>query len=78
MTIASERRARERPAPKRRLLKFVLGGVLLAVIFVFGLALGRATAEAPQPGGTQTLERTIQPSTLPPVTRTVTVSTSSP
>ena len=78
MTIARERRARERSSPRRGILKGVLAAILLTAVFVFGIALGRATAEAPKPGGTQTFDRTLQPGTLPPVTRTVTVSTVSP
>jgi hypothetical protein len=56
----------------------VLALVVLAAVFVAGVALGRAVEGAPRPGGTQTLVRTLEPDTLPPVTRTVTVSTGSP
>jgi hypothetical protein len=72
-----ERRARrdERRARRRRIVRVVgltLGAVLL---FVIGLSLGRAIEDAPQPGGEQTIVRTLTPGTLPPVTRTVTVTT---
>jgi hypothetical protein len=54
-----------------RIVLAVLGGALL---FLAGLSLGRAFEDAPAPGGSQTLVRTLTPGTLPPVTRTVTVS----
>jgi hypothetical protein len=44
-------------------------------MFFLGVALGIAVAETPSPGGTQTLVRTLEPETLPPVTRTVTITT---
>ena len=52
--------------------------VLLGVVFWIGLAVGRALEQAPRPGGTQTLVRTLQPGTLAPPTRTVTVTTATP
>jgi hypothetical protein len=51
---------------------------MAVVVFWVGVALGRALEEAPRPGGTQTLIRTLEPETLPAVTRTVTVTTSTP
>lgn len=78
MTLARERLRRERRKPRAPVVRAVLGFVVLAAVFVAGLALGRAIEEAPRPGGTQSLVRTLEPDTLPPVTRTVTVSTSSP
>jgi hypothetical protein len=51
--------------------------VFAAVVFFLGVALGIAVAETPPPGGTQTFVRTLEPETLPPVTRTVTVTTAS-
>ena len=56
----------------------VLAGALLlaaAGIFVIGVGLGRALAEAPEPGRLETRIRTLVPGTLEPVTRTVTVTT---
>ena len=50
----------------------LVGAVLL---FVIGLSIGRAVEDAPKPGGEQTIVRTLTPGTLPPVTRTVTVTT---
>jgi hypothetical protein len=59
-------------------LAWVLGLVLLAVVFFAGLAIGRAVEQAPRPGGTQTIVRTLDPLTVRPAERTVTVTTSSP
>ena len=67
-----------RRPPRRRsrspLLRPVLAIVAIAVTFLVGLALGRALEEGPSPGGTQTNVRTLQPRSLPPATRTVTVT----
>jgi hypothetical protein len=77
-----ERRARIRREEKRarkRRIAVIAGSVLLAALaFFIGIAVGRAVEEAPQPGGTQTSVRTLTPATLPPVSRTVTVTTGAP
>jgi len=45
------------------------------VVFAVGLALGRALGDNPQPGGQQTLIRTLRPLPLAPAAReTVTVT----
>jgi hypothetical protein len=49
--------------------------LVLVVVFVAGLAIGKALEQAPQPGGTQTRVRTIAPETVPPAERTVTITT---
>lgn len=77
-----ERRARirrdERRARRRR-ASWVGGSILVAALAFFaGIAVGRAVEEAPEPGGTQTSVRTLTPATLPPVSRTVTVTTGAP
>ena len=76
--VVSERRARkrheERRARRRRAIALAAGSGGAAVVFFAGLALGRALEGAPEPGGSQTLVRTVAPGTLPPVTRTVTVT----
>lgn len=67
-----ERARRERRRVRRRRAGLVLGGLAVAVIVFFaGLALGRALEEGPEPAAPQTLVRTLEPGTLPPVTRTV-------
>jgi hypothetical protein len=74
-----ERRTRERRAARRarrRRAAALVGGLILgAALFFFGLALGRALEQAPEPGGTQTGVRTLVPGTAPPATETVTVTT---
>jgi hypothetical protein len=72
----TRRRARERRSARRR-RGVVWGARIAALLFAFlvGLAVGRAVEQAPRPGGSQTLVRTLQPTTLtPPETVTVTVS----
>jgi hypothetical protein len=39
-----------------------------------GIAIGQALEDGPDPGGTQTNVRTLQPQPLPPAARTVTVT----
>jgi hypothetical protein len=51
----------------------VVAGLIVA--FAVGIALGEALHDNPQPGGTQTLVRTLHPLSLPPAAReTVTVT----
>jgi hypothetical protein len=74
-------RYRERGRPPRRssgrrLAAWILRLTVLAVVFVAGLAIGRALESAPDPGGTQTIVRTLEPLTVEPQERTVTVTTS--
>ncbi len=76
-TLRPERRVRrdEKRARRRRVVRIVLTLVGAVLLFVIGLSLGRAVEDAPKPGGKQTIVRTLTPGTLPPVTRTVTVTT---
>ena len=49
------------------------------VVFAVGIALGEALHDNPQPGGTQTLVRTLKPLPLAPAAReTVTVTVQNP
>jgi hypothetical protein len=49
------------------------------VIFAVGVAVGEALHDNPQPGGTQTLVRTLKPLPLAPAAReTVTVTVQNP
>ena len=58
----------------RRLL--LVAGLLL--VFAIGIAVGEATHDNPQPGGTQTLVRTLKPLSLAPAAlQTVTVTVQS-
>ena len=51
--------------------------LVLAVVFGLGLVVGRAV-DAPSAGGTQTLVRTLIPTTVGPAERTVTVTVATP
>lgn len=74
-----QERAQERTrARRRRVLVWVVWALAMIVVFCVGLVVGRALESAPLPGGTETGVRNLKPSTLPPLTRTVTVTTSSP
>jgi hypothetical protein len=78
----SERRPRTRldarRTRRRRVGLWLARLVLALVVFVLGVALGKALESEPGPGGTQSLVRTLRPDTLPPVTRTLTVTTWAP
>jgi hypothetical protein len=51
----------------------------VAAAFLVGLGLGRALEDNPEPGGTQTLVRTLNPLPLAPApSATVTVTVSNP
>ena len=80
-TIAGRRVARERErrrSRRRRILLWVARILTLVVVFIVGFVIGQAVEEAPRPGGTQTRVQTLEPNTLPPVTRTVTVNPAKP
>jgi hypothetical protein len=68
-------RARPRRRRGRGIAAWLLGLLVAAGVFFAGLAVGRALEEAPQPGGTQTRVRTLEPLTVAPRERTVTVTT---
>ena len=72
--------ARPRPSARRApLWRLVVWPLLLAVALVIGISIGRALEDGPQPGGTTTSIRTLQPQPLPPAARTtVTVTTAAP
>jgi len=70
------RRTRRRGS--RRALGWALRLLALLVAFWLGVALGKAIAERPKPGGTQTLVRTLKARTVPAATRTVTVTVTGP
>jgi hypothetical protein len=78
MARAPERRPRSSRRPVRRdrsrRLAWAVGAVALIIAFGVGVAVGSALEEAPRPGGTQTLVRTLVPTTVGPAERTVTVT----
>ena len=61
--------------PRARYRGSLLALALAAACFGLGVAVGKAVAEGPSPGGTLSYERTLRPSTvrMPPRTITVTV-----
>jgi hypothetical protein len=75
-TAAARQRARARRRRRsRRVVGSIVALVLLGVVFLAGLAIGKAVEQAPRPGGTQTVVRTLDPLTVEPEERTVTVTT---
>jgi hypothetical protein len=73
---ARGRDRRRRPSAGRRIVGWIVRLAVIAVVFVAGLAVGRALEDAPSPGRTQTIVRTLEPLTVEPQERTVTVTTS--
>ena len=63
-----------RQRKRRPLLRLLAWALVIAVVFVLGLALGEALHDNPSGGGTQTLVRTLKPLPLPPARETVTVT----
>ena len=64
---------RERPAAlgvprrrRRRTLRWVLGGLAAIFVFALGVAVGDALDDNPQPGGTLTYVRTLEPLPVEP------------
>jgi hypothetical protein len=74
--VSAPQLARSRPRRRRHTgLRTAAAALGAAVVFAVGIALGEALHDNPQPGGTQTLVRTLTPLQLPPAARTtVTVS----
>jgi hypothetical protein len=70
-----DRERTRRSSTGRRVALWILRLGVLAVVFLAGLAIGRAVEQAPEPGGTQTNVRTLEPLTVEPRERTVTVTT---
>ena len=66
------RRDAQRARRKRRAIALTVGILAAGLVFLIGLSVGRAVEDAPEPGGSQTLVRTLVPATLDPVTVTVT------
>jgi len=77
-TTARPRSRARRRERRKRLLGWSLALLVLAFVFFAGLAIGKALEQTPQPGGTQTRVRTLEPQTIAPAERTVTVTTTAP
>jgi hypothetical protein len=83
VTVGAPRSARARArdwrrpqSTGRRIVKWTVRIVVVAAVFFVGLVVGKALEDAPSPGGTQTIVRTLEPLTVEPRERTVTVTTS--
>jgi hypothetical protein len=57
----------------------IVFAVVVLVVFAIGVGLGQALSDNPEPGGQQTLVRTLEPLPLAPAAReTVTVTVQKP
>ena len=80
MTLHESRRRPERGRPRRRpvwkspLVRLALGLASAVFLLLVGISVGRALEDGPDPGGTRTNVRTLEPEQLPPAARTVTVT----
>ena len=75
-SLASERARERRARSSRRVLRWGVGLLILAVVFFVGLAVGMAFQDNGKMGD-QTLVRTLLPTTMTP-RETVTVTVSKP
>ena len=73
MNATRRPRRRREPSP---LLRPALAVLALLAVLLVGISIGRALEDGPNPGGTQTNVRTLNPRPLPPAARTVTVTVS--
>jgi hypothetical protein len=69
---------RSRARRRRRLRGTMLAGVLAVVVFAVGIALGEALHDNPQPGGSQTLVRTLTSLGVAPAANTTVTVTTTP
>jgi hypothetical protein len=61
-----EREDRRRRQRREEIARWSLRIALVLLVFAFGIALGEALHDNPQPGGTITLERTFSLPSVPP------------
>ena len=76
MSSFEQRRAARRPKPRNRLVRAVAVALLGVLVLLVGVAIGRALADGPAPGGTRTSVRTLKPAPLAPAATTVTITVS--
>jgi hypothetical protein len=76
--VSAPQQRRPLPRQKRpsRFWRPAAAVLLGALVLVVGIAIGRALADGPAPGGTRTSVRTLKPQPLPPAAKTVTVTVS--
>jgi len=67
VTIApEERRERRRRRRRREIVRWVVVGLLVLVVFGLGVALGQALHDNPKPGGTVSSDETFRLPSVPP------------
>ncbi|MGH3024633.1 MAG: hypothetical protein ACRDNI_13325 [Gaiellaceae bacterium] len=49
----------------RRAVAWLVRLAVIVVVFLAGFVIGKAVEDAPEPGGTQTIVRTLEPLTVP-------------
>jgi hypothetical protein len=69
----ARRQRRRFPLPR-----LVVWPLLVVLALLLGISIGRALEDGPQPGGTTTSVRTLQPQPLPPAARTTITVTTTP
>jgi hypothetical protein len=74
---APDRRRPARAARRNPLVRPGLIALGLLLLFLVGISIGKALEDGPEPGGTVTNVRTLEPQPLPPAERTVTVTVTS-
>ncbi len=74
MSAALPTRRNPRPKRRGRLLRFGIATAVLVVAFGAGLGVGQSLDDNPDPGGTKTSVRTLEPLAVPPAAETVTVT----
>jgi hypothetical protein len=72
------RRTPRRPRSREAAARVLLGSLLLVFAFLLGIAFAQTLDERPEPGGTVTEVRTLNPLPQQPPARTVTVTVTSP
>ena len=68
------RRRPARPPRRNTLVRPGLIALGLLLLLLVGISIGKALEDGPDPGGTVTNVRTLEPQPLPPAERTVTVT----
>jgi multisubunit Na+/H+ antiporter MnhB subunit len=78
-TVEQPRRQnRARRRGREKLLRLLLVVVGLVVVFLLGMAFAETLDDRPEPGGTETIVRTLTPLPQEAPVRTVTVTVTSP
>jgi hypothetical protein len=75
---SDHQRNRDRARRRRVFQRWLAFALALVVVFMLGIAFGRALDDAPEPGGVTTSVRTLTPLPQQPPARTVTVTVTQP